>query len=102
MKYVLIFCIGVIMVWLWVSIYRSENNHRPNYVLHEVEKVAVPDFYRKIIGYDSLEMIYSLNKWNVNFCYPNKWEFEKFKKADSIVFHYDSIMVIHYNKSEVK
>lgn len=106
MKNVLLISVGLfvsIMFWWQLDTFFNKNK-RPVYVLHEVEKVAVPDFYRKILGYDSLEMIYSLNKWNVNFCYPNEWEYGKFKKikVDSLVFQYDSIMVIHYNTNEVK
>lgn len=95
-----------IVVSVFIAGYVSylQRQHRPNYVLHEVEKVAVSDFYRKIIGYDSLEMIYSLNKWNVNFCYPNEWGFEKFKnkKVKSITFKYDSIIILNFDSSEVK
>jgi hypothetical protein len=58
-------------------------------------KIAMPDNFRKVTGYDSIQLVFGgRSKYNeakkdydvtwdslyANFCYPNKWEFEKFKK----------------------
>lgn len=63
-------------------------------VLYEGQNVAMPEFYRKITGYDSIQLVFGgRGKYNeekkdfdvtwdsmfVHFCYPNQWEFEKFK-----------------------
>lgn len=45
--------------------------------------VAVPEEFRKIIGYDSMQFIFNndTDKIRVNFCYPNKWERYKWKDS---------------------
>lgn len=52
--------------------------------LKEAENVAMPEYYRHITGYDSVEVIFFMGKWKVNFCYPNEWERNKYK-FDSII-----------------
>lgn len=73
---------------------QKQTVHRPNNVLHEGDKIAMPEFYRRITGFDSIQLVaggrgkYNEEKkdfdvtWDslfVHFCYPNEWEFEKFK-----------------------
>lgn len=68
----------------------------------------MPEYFRKVTGYDSIQLVYggratyNENKhrydvtWDslfANFCYPNKWEFEKFKK-DTIFIH-DTLTIIN-------
>lgn len=54
-------------------------------LLHEGQKIAMPKYYRRITGYDSIQIVHyrkgsSLgNGWEGHFCNPNEWEFEKFK-----------------------
>lgn len=48
-------------------------------VLYEGQKIAMPEYHRHITGYDSVQVIIHNGKWEANFCYPNKWEFNKFK-----------------------
>lgn len=77
----------------------------PNYNEHQC--VALDDFYRKVTGYDSVQLIYFLGKWEANFCYPNKyqWNYKKFrafdtmfaepsKLLDTVIFSNDSILIL--------
>lgn len=69
----------VIIVGLFIFFVSEHKRDEPKIkVLHELENVAVPDEYRKIIGYDSVQMFF-LGKWEANFCYPNEWVLNKFK-----------------------
>ena len=55
-------------------------------VLYDNQMVAMPEGYRKLTGYDSIQVLYYKpgsplgDGWEGHFCYPNEWEFEKFKK----------------------
>lgn len=46
------------------------------------ETIPMDDFFRKPTGYDSIEIYGNMkgDKLEVNFCCPNQWAFEKFKK----------------------
>lgn len=65
------------------------------------QTIAMPDYYRKITGYDSIQLVFGGRgnydeakqdydvTWDslyANFCYPNKWQFEKFEK-DTVFIH---------------
>lgn len=70
----------VILIGLLIFFIGERKKDEPKInVLHEAENVAVPEDYRKIIGYDSVEIIFTGGKWWVNFCYPNEWVLNKFK-----------------------
>lgn len=70
----------IILIGLLIFFIGERKKDEPKInVLHEAENIAVPEDYRKIIGYDSVEAVFFMGKWEVNFCYPNQWEFEKFK-----------------------
>lgn len=97
-------------------------------ILYEGRKVAMPKEYRRMTGYDSIQVVYYRpgsmlsNGWEGHFCYPNELEFEKWKYdstapqqtiytiprwtskiiVDSIEFRYDSIIVLKYNRAEIK
>lgn len=70
----------VFLMGLLVFLIGEKKKEEPKInTLHELQNIPVPEYYRKIIGYDSLQMIYFLGKWEVNFCYPNEWVLNKFK-----------------------
>lgn len=48
-------------------------------VLMGERPIGLSDFYKRITGYDSVQLINFQGQLEVNFCYPNKWEFEKWK-----------------------
>ena len=78
--------------------------------------IAMPDFYKPITGCDSIQLVLGgRGKYNelkqdfdvtwdslyANFCYPNKWEFEKWKK--DTVYIYDTVYIgYHSGKSSNK
>ena len=77
-------------------------------------KIAMPDYYRKITGFDSIQLVFggraTYNEakqdydvtWDslyAHFYCPNKWESEKFKK--DTVFIHDTIYT-HRNYGNVK
>lgn len=59
---------------------------------------AMPDddYWRKVTGYDSVQIYPTDNGIKINFCYSNKWEFEKFKKPDTIFIHDTIYTSKHY------
>lgn len=68
-------CIAVFALGYYIVVrksieHRYQFTHEP---LHEFEKVAVPEYYRAVIGYDSLQVTWFMNKREVNFCNPNKY-----------------------------
>jgi hypothetical protein len=44
-----------------------------------VRNVALDQYWRRVTGYDSIQMYEFLGKREVNFCYPNRWERLKFQ-----------------------
>lgn len=69
--------------------------------------IAMPEYYRKVIGYDSIQLVYGGRaKYNyanhdydvtwdslyAHFCYPNNRESEKIKR--DTVFISDSVFII--------
>lgn len=93
MKYLLI------LTMLWFCGCKEKKQH----VLHEMENVAVPEEYRKIIGKDSMQIFFATisKKWLVNFCYPNKWGLGNVKDMmgiDSIIF--TNGIVIPYSNAD--
>jgi len=64
--------------------------NRMQYVRVVVDKFPINEFMRKITGYDSIQISPKLTDTGIvlepNFCYPNEWEFEKFKK-DTVYIH---------------
>jgi len=52
--------------------------------IYEMEKMPMPDEYRKWTGYDSVTYHYFSGKLEVDFCYPNEWEFYKYRKCDTV------------------
>jgi len=53
--------------------------------------IPIDSFHRTIVGYDSIQLIIRNGKLEGNFCYPNKWEFEKWRK-DTVKIH-DTIYI---------
>ena len=64
-------------------------------------RIPMPDYYKRVTGFDSIQLVMGgRGKYNeakqdydvtwdslyANFCYPNKWEFDKFKK-DTVFIH---------------
>jgi len=68
------------------------------------EMVPMKEFWRPITGFDSIQLLrigdYDNGKIMVNFCYPNKWEFEKFRK--DTVFIHDTIYLPYFAKGEIE
>lgn len=62
--------------------------------------IPMPEEFRKLTGYDSIQVI-SLGKDTLyaNFCYPNEWEFFKFKK-DTVYIHDTVYTSKHYKYVE--
>lgn len=56
----------------WILCIRHVNGLEKRW-LFEYEKLAVPEYYRAIIGYDSVQLTTELwtKRWVANFCYPN-------------------------------
>lgn len=57
-------------------------------VLHEI--IPMDNIYRKSTGCDSIEILpnYFGTKLEASFCYPNQWQFEKYRK--NTVFIHDT------------
>ena len=86
-------------MFLFVSCKEKDNRH----YIKDSTIIPMPNFYRKATGMDSIQLIfggrakYNESKkgydvtWDslyANFCNPNKWEFEKWKKNE---WEYDSV-----------
>lgn len=80
---------------------------RDKYLNIDNTRISMPDYYRKVTGYDSIQLVYGgRGRYNykkqtfdvtrdslfANFCYPNKWQFNKFK-TDTIFIH-DTLQII--------
>lgn len=65
-----------------------ETHYRYKYQPVDNKKIAMPDeYWRKLTGYDSIQLIsFGKDTLYANFCYPNEWEFYKFKK-DTVFIH---------------
>lgn len=64
----------------WVLCIRNINNLDHYRWLDQWQLVSVPERYRPVVGMDSIQIFIGIDdKWKVNFCYPNKWERNKFK-----------------------
>lgn len=98
-----IFLISSIWIRMRVRILREDNDF--------VEKVLwlktpMPEYFRKVTGFDSIQLTWDddANRLEANFCYYNKWEFEKFKHekfVDSTVTVIDeSTETIKYYKHQ--
>ena len=65
------------------DINKNGNDNGYSYCIISMQtKVALDPFFKKVTGYDSVQLVCDYNGdslW-LNFCYPNKWEFDKFKK----------------------
>lgn len=98
--------IGVI-VMLVIIVLANIFGSKDRYQNIDNTRISMPSFYRKITGYDSIQLIYGGRaKYNTkkqtfdvtrdslfaNFCYPNKWQFNKFE-TDTIFIH-DTLQII--------
>lgn len=62
--------------------------------------IPLDDFYRKVTGYDSLQLIIRNGKLEGNFCFPNQWEFNKWRK-DTIYVHDTVIKTVYKNNPSI-
>jgi len=94
----------IALSFLFIFIVGCKSGNAP--MVLDNNMIAMPEYYRRIIGYDSIQLVYGAHsKYNeskqdfdvtwdslyANFCYQNEWEFEKFKK-DTVYVH-DTIHV---------
>lgn len=90
MKYlsIIIFCFCIVSC--------NQKKHWGKYVVNDY--LQLDTFWKEVTGYDSLQITsnYEGDKLNYNFCYPNKWEFIKFKK--DTVFIHDTVVVYYIKK----
>lgn len=52
----------------------------PDHIQVIVDKVALPEYWRTVTGYDSIQIVPTMDdtgrfsRLEVNFCYPNNWK----------------------------
>lgn len=62
-----------ILLMLGLVIFSCKENGYEMGVLYEGQCIAIPDYYRRLFGYDSVQFIDFMGKREANFCYPNKF-----------------------------
>lgn len=95
---VLLTVVLIIVEYNSIVAQKKYNKHRC--MLYEMELVGLDSFWMKITGYDSIQITERHRNFEdmdevtleVNFCYPNKWQFEKWNKYvppihDTIFIH---------------
>ena len=84
--------IGWILVFSPAEYVPESGVIRSGVILYEAERAPLDAYWRRITGYDSVQVYYGLSdkgyadKVTVNFCYPNEWDREKFK-IDTVSIH---------------
>jgi hypothetical protein len=64
-----------------------ETDNKTSMIVYTMQThIPLDDFYRKVTGYDSIQVIIRESKLEANFCYPNKWEHGKWRK-DTVYVH---------------
>lgn len=72
----------------------KEKSHWGKFVVND--HIALDSFWMRVTGYDTIQILsnYEGDKLTYNFCYPNKWQYVKFRK--------DTLFANPYNKSKCK
>lgn len=50
--------------------------------LHQGETLSLDSTQMMITGYDSVQVVFFMGRWEVNFCYPNKWQNDVYRDYD--------------------
>ena len=66
-------------------------------IVYPLQCMPMPDQYRSITGYDSVQYLYFMDKLELNFCHPNKLK----QRADTIFIH-DTITEVGIIKTKHK
>jgi hypothetical protein len=77
-------CLSIVVLFVIVvflrSIFIKPDLNQPIRVVYEGQCVAMPEYYRKITGFDSVQIVPNLPRkegekriLEANFCYPNKY-----------------------------
>lgn len=89
------------LVILLLCAFLYECSYKEEPAIKDNTKIAMPHYFRKVTGYDSIQLIFGgRSRYNeakknydvtwdslcAEFCYPNKYQFEKFKK-DTVYIH---------------
>jgi hypothetical protein len=82
--------------------YPETDNETSMIVYTMATHIPLEDFYRKLTGYDSLQLIIrNGGKLGANFCFPNQWEFEKWRK-DTVYIHDTVVKIVYINQPNIK
>lgn len=64
--------------------------------------IPIDDYYRKVIGYDSIQLFIRDGKLEANFCYPNKWANDRDKCQSNTLGNYTEVFHDRFGYYRIK